>query len=88
MKTMALIFSGFNQRAVIAFLRTLDNNSLTYAIIANSLEDSILSSRYAGSVAAIREFMELNLDDMIARIAIAREKVHADNFSLFLRARP
>lgn len=62
---MIAIFSGFNQRAVISFLRTLEKNKIhQYAIIAISKQDPILKTIYCNKVFCIRQKRELELDEM------------------------
>ena len=36
-----IVFSGYNQRAVIAFLRTLRNCNIPFGVVAKSSEDAI-----------------------------------------------
>lgn len=66
MRNVLLIFSGYNQRALIAFMRTLEDNGLEYAIIASSSQDPIFDTVYKKSVYATRGKAELDLDDIIA----------------------
>ncbi len=62
---MILIFSGYNQRAIIAFLRTLESNNITqYRIIAASPQDTILKTKYKSNVYAIRSIIELDLTEI------------------------
>lgn len=64
-KRGVIIFSGFNQRAVFAFLRTISKCNLQYAIIAKSKKDTILLSQYKDHVLAIRASEKLVLDDIL-----------------------
>lgn len=59
---LIIIFSGYNQRAVIAFIRTLEKHGLSYTIIARSMTDSILQSSYKNNVSFTRESDKLDLD--------------------------
>lgn len=62
---MILIFSGYNQRAVIAFLRTLESNRIRqYRIIAASPQDTILKTKYRTHVFAVRKKRQLDLDEV------------------------
>lgn len=62
---MLIIFSGYNQRAVIAFLRTLHKNHVDhYGIIAASEEDTILHTVYAKNVAYVRKKKQLCLEEI------------------------
>lgn len=58
-----IIFSGYNQRAVIAFLRCLTQYGVSnYCIIASSCQDEILLTTYANKVEYIRNNKELSVD--------------------------
>lgn len=62
---MILIFSGYNQRAVIAFLRTLEENKIdNYNIVAASDRDTILKTNYKKKVLCIRKNEELDLGEL------------------------
>ena len=56
-----IIFSGFNPRAILTFIRTLERNSVQYAIIARDENDNILLSKYRDRVILIRDTLKLNL---------------------------
>ena len=56
-----VIFSGFNQRAVVAFLRTLEMRKIdNYFILASCDSDPILNTTYQHKVFKIRK--NKNLD--------------------------
>lgn len=62
---MIVVFSGYNQRAVISFLRTLVTNKIkNYVIIAAGDKDPILQTRYNAGVFAIRRYIELNKEEI------------------------
>lgn len=62
---MIVIFSGYNQRAVIAFLRTLRKNNLeAFSIIASGQSDSILKTSYQDKVAYIRKIKHLDFPEI------------------------
>lgn len=62
---MIIIFSGYNQRAVIAFLRTLKKNNIdNYAIIASSKTDTIFKTIYSNKVFYVRKQKQLDIDEM------------------------
>ena len=66
---MLLIFSGYNQRAVIAFLRTLESNHIErYKIIASSPQDTILKTKYKTKVFAVRKKRQLDLKEICGLI--------------------
>lgn len=79
-KKCIIIFSGFNQRAIIAFIRTLELHQIDYAIIAKSNDDSILSTNYIHRVLAIRESVPLILDDIINSIKKVKKVLFADEY--------
>lgn len=57
-----LVFSGYNQRAVIAFLRTLVQcNVDNYLIVASSNEDAIFGTKYYNKVIYTRKNKELSV---------------------------
>lgn len=69
MRTMVLVFSGYNQRAVVAFLRVLELRGVkSYRIVAASSDDTILLSSYKDKVTSIRNFRHLELDEIICII--------------------
>ena len=62
---MIAVFSGFNQRAVISFLRTLEKNRIQqYVIIATGNQDPILKTSYSNKVFCIRRERELELGEI------------------------
>ncbi len=61
MKKAFLVFSGFNQRAIIAFIRTLENNNINYYIVASGYNDPIFQTNYLNHVVFTRENNELSL---------------------------
>lgn len=66
---MIVIFSGFNQRAVIAFLRTLKKNRVdNYRIVAVSEQDSIFQTAYKDKVAYVRKKKQLCIQEFIDAI--------------------
>lgn len=75
-----VIFSGYNQRAIIAFLRCLSRNNISnYTIVASSSNDPIFKTQYKGKVFYTRQIKELNFDEIksiLERIkAISKEKI-------------
>ena len=69
-----LIFSGYNMRAILAFVRTLEMHKLHYAVIASSADDPIFKTAYGSKVAAIRPTSRLDIDSMMDLLAdIARQ---------------
>ncbi len=73
-----LIFSGYNPRAIIAFIRTLIITDIKFTIIAASEEDFILSTDYKGHVAAIRNIQSLDKDDLRRCINLSRAMLECE----------
>lgn len=55
MKKVFLIFSGFNQRAVISFCRVAKKYNINFLIIANGYNDTIFLTEYKNNVVYIRD---------------------------------
>lgn len=69
---MIVIFSGYNQRAVIAFLRTLKKNQIeSFCIIASGSSDTILRTAYRKKVIYIRKIKELDLTEILYALGLA-----------------
>ncbi len=64
MKKAFLLFSGFNQRAIIAFIRTLEHNNINYYIVASGINDPIFQTDYLNHVMFTRVNNELSLSYM------------------------
>lgn len=73
-KTGFIIFSGYNQRAVVAFCRTLAVNEVPFFLVALGPEDPILLSDYRLQVGAVRRSKTLQIDDLCACVQSIREK--------------
>lgn len=83
-KNVILIFSGYNERAIVSFLRTLKKNKIdNYFIIAKNNEDSIMKTEYKDKVIYIRSKIELDLDEIFYVISILKKKF---NFKKYLLA--
>ncbi|MCX6307671.1 MAG: hypothetical protein NTY32_02180 [Bacteroidia bacterium] len=76
-----LIFSGYNQRAVVAFCREATRLRVPFCILANSDEDTILKTSYKDHVYAIRSEKLLIKADLDA--CIVKTKA-ATNFTDFV----
>ncbi|WP_223549312.1 ATP-grasp domain-containing protein [Aestuariivivens sp. NBU2969] len=74
-KPIILIFSGFNERAVVSFIRTLEKNKLDYIVVAKSFDDFIFFTTYKNKVIAIRDDLSLDLDVIKKYICLVRQKV-------------
>lgn len=80
MKKEIIVFSGFNQRAILAFLRTLKKYKVPFSIIASSIKDTILLSDYKAKVIAIRKKKQLNLIDLISSIKKVKNEKEAEEY--------
>ena len=61
---LIIVFSGFNQRAIVAFIRTLVKNKLKFGIVAKSKDDPIFLTSYSKYVMTIRKTAALDLEDI------------------------
>jgi predicted ATP-grasp superfamily ATP-dependent carboligase len=77
MKKVFIIFSGYNQRAVVAFIRTLAAQKADFAVIAASKEDPIFDSAYSDRVLDVRRSRELAVDDVLRSIRKVKSKLNA-----------
>ena len=77
-----IIFSGFNQRAVIAFCRFADRKGIPFQIIALSEEDEILKSQYKKFVIGIRNKRSLDIDDLIEQIIKLKNQYKYDEYMI------
>lgn len=78
MKKVVVIFSDFNFRAIIAFIRTLEKANIQYGIIAKSSEDKIFRTSYGSKVVYIRKTVLLDLDDIIMGLNQLKIKLEYD----------
>ena len=74
-----LIYSGYNERAVISFIRFIDKCSINYGIVASSPVDSIFSTLYAEKVIFTRRSKDLNIYEFnqIAHTACSKLDVNS-----------
>lgn len=70
-----LIFSGYNQRAIIAFMRTLKRLQVPFAIVAASADDRILLTDYRSHVVYVRPTTTLSFAELRATIEIVQAKL-------------
>lgn len=75
-----VVLSGFNQRAVIAFLRTLEGHGIPFGIIAHSNRDSIFNTAYSKNVMAVRGCEHLELYDLLCKINEVQQRIPADRY--------
>ena len=70
---MIVVFSGYNQRAVVAFLRTLEKNKVeSFRIIASGDSDSILKTNYKEKVIYTRKKKKLDLEEVFYALIVKR----------------
>ena len=80
-KKILIVFSGYNQRAVIAFLRTLTQNHIqNYFILAAGENDSILETEYVSHVWAIRKTQELDYKEIEQLIDQMKKSIGFSDF--------
>jgi hypothetical protein len=77
-----LIFSGFNQRAVIAFCRFAEARGIPFSIIAAGPGDPIYRTAFARHVAAERTGRALEVDGIERLVDTARSGTGVDRFHL------
>jgi len=75
-----LIFSGYNQRAVVAFCREATRLSVPFCILAKSDEDTILKTSYKDHVYAIRSEKLLSKADLDACIVKTKATTNFTDF--------
>lgn len=80
MKKAVIIFSGYNQRSLVAFLRTLVKNGVRYGIIASSDNDPILDTVYKSNVFAVRKKKALDRADLLNCINLVKDKIGAEGY--------
>ncbi len=79
---MIIIFSGYNQRAVISFIRTLEKNQIdSYSIIAVN-HDPILLTKYRKKVSYVRQIKALDSEEIF--FALNKIKNSVTNQKLFI----
>ncbi|MFM7233852.1 MAG: hypothetical protein ACKOZM_04620 [Flavobacteriales bacterium] len=71
---LIIIYTGYNQRAVIAFMRLAKAINLPVALIAKSPEDTIFLTDYKSDVFITRANPRLDVETIIEHVSLAREK--------------
>ncbi|MEQ9994802.1 hypothetical protein [Pectobacterium versatile] len=74
-----VIFSGANERAIIACCRHFIKNDISFSIISRPLNDIIFLSKYRKNVDSSRKSDVLLIDDMVCCITELRVKYPNDN---------
>lgn len=80
MKVRIIVFSGYNQRAVLALLRTMTKLNILYHIIASGKNDTIFQTTYRNSVFYVREDQSLNIHNFIYILSKLRNTYTEDEF--------
>jgi predicted ATP-grasp superfamily ATP-dependent carboligase len=75
-----IVFSGYNQRAVVAFLRTLSKHDIPFGIIATGKDDSIFLTDYSRKVISTRESLELDPEEITGHIKKVQTAVPAEGY--------
>ncbi|SFU20317.1 Predicted ATP-dependent carboligase, ATP-grasp superfamily [Kosakonia arachidis] len=70
-----VIFSGANERAIVACCRYFMENNIPFSIIARPTKDKILLTTYKKNVARFRALDTLNAEDMLAQIVALRHSL-------------
>lgn len=60
-----LIFSGYNNRGIVAFCRFCRKNKIAFFIVASSHDDLILLTDYRSNVIGMRNSVKLQVDDLL-----------------------
>lgn len=61
MKRIAVVFSGWNNRAVVAFCRYCESRNVQYVIVAKNENDPILQTSFAKNVIYVREEPQISM---------------------------
>jgi len=77
-----MIFSGYNNRAVVSFIRTLTKNKISYAVIARDNTDPIFKTAYRDKVVLTRESQHLDLHLIKEYIAIIQNKFKVTQYCI------
>ena len=67
-----ILFSGFNQRSVVAMCRTLKACNINFHIIAHTQEDTIFKTKYSSNIATVRNNPLLDIKDLCNSIEFVR----------------
>ena len=81
---MIVVYSGYNQRAVIAFLRTITKNNLDYCIVAASNEDTIFLTIYRDKVVYTRKNTDVELNEIICSIDSVKAKMNISDDKILI----
>lgn len=71
---MIIIFSGYNDRAVLAFIRTLEARGVDYLVFARDDKDLLLKTPYKNRVFLVRESRDLEVDHIASFMRRVKER--------------
>lgn len=71
---IVIIFSGYNNRAIVSFIRTLEKNKITYAIVAKNNDDPMFWTSYKNNIILTRKNQSLDLELFEKVFHLARVK--------------
>ncbi len=74
-----LIFSGYNQRAVISFCRYAILRNILFKIVARDKNDTILKSKYANYVLQIRKSSKLSYTEIVDMADLAKYRLNTSS---------
>lgn len=80
MKKRLIIFSGYNQRAVISLLRECVRLQVNASIIASSSNDTIFKTVYSDLVIVTRENVSLSIDSFVPLFELISNKYIDEEF--------
>lgn len=77
-----VIFSGYNDRAVISFIRTLEKKKIRYAVIARDNSDLIFKTKYKDNVLITRSSPSLEINFVEDALNFVKKKFNANEVLL------
>jgi len=77
-----IIFSGYNNRAVVSFIRTLEKNKISYVVIARNNIDPIFKTAYKNKVILTRKNQDLSPDLIKEYIVTIQNKYNVTQYCI------
>jgi len=75
-----VIFSGANERAIVACCRHFERSAIPFSIISRMHGDKICFTAYKKNIDATRKLDSLDVEDMLEQLDNLRQKYPADKF--------
>lgn len=75
-KKVIVVFSGYNNRAVISFLRTLKKNIIRFVIVARDENDPVFNTSFCDNVILTRESQKLNINLVTEYIELIKKTLN------------